>query len=138
MLDNLIVGSLLVLALSSAVVEKPVGQRQVEPLLTVLDVRDVLAAGNRTGQTVRVLGIVSDTCGRSCELRTTLGGWERGSETVSLASGTPVEAHLQSLAGKRVVIRARIGESAVRALPSGDIQITTDRAPELIPIEIEE
>ena len=133
LLSLLVVGSPLASAQSTTA-----APRSPSPILTVLDVRDALAAGDRTGAVVRVVGTVSDVCQPlSCSLRTTLGGWERGGETVSLAGGSPIEAQLRSLAGKRVVIRARVGEAASRRLPSGEIVVSADRVSELIPIEIE-
>ena len=112
------------------------GQEEVGKILSVSEVRQILEARTRKGEIVRVRGFVSDECRRlSCELLSEKGNSD--SEWVSIDGDTKVEKELVARSGKPVVLRVKLGEPRIYETAEGEIVAATDRASEIIPIEIE-
>jgi hypothetical protein len=105
-----------------------------EPRLTVEQAEKRLP--RESGKIVIVEGWLTDPCKwLSCAIKTNL--QDRDAPYLSLASGTPVEAELERLQGRKVKLRARLGRPSAEHKGTY-MTMCTDRCDNLIPLSIEE
>jgi hypothetical protein len=107
------------------------------PALTIAEVRSAVDSMKREGDVVWVRGYISKGCySLGCEVADTLALTDK--TAVSIAGDSPLEPQIRRLAGKRVTMRVKINKPRSYTSPDGDIIISTDRASEVIPMEIQD